>query len=102
MTGWGQSGLLAGAAGHDYNYIGLSGALWYGGGKDRAPRAPLTLKDRIRHQSEDHRDVVGPRDARLQHRGRHGDQQVTRRRDGGINDAVRGGDVSLGAANEMS
>jgi alpha-methylacyl-CoA racemase len=43
MTGWGQTGPLSKAAGHDYNYIGLSGALWYGGGKDRAPRAPLTL-----------------------------------------------------------
>lgn len=43
MTGWGQTGPLAQAAGHDPNYIGLSGALWYGGRKDRAPTAPLTL-----------------------------------------------------------
>ena len=31
MTGWGQTGPLAQAAGHDPNYIGVSGALWYGG-----------------------------------------------------------------------
>ena len=43
MTGWGQTGPLAQAAGHDPNYIGVSGALWYGGGKDKAPTAPLTL-----------------------------------------------------------
>ena len=27
MTGWGQEGPMAQAAGHDINYIGLSGAL---------------------------------------------------------------------------
>jgi alpha-methylacyl-CoA racemase len=27
MTGWGQSGPLAAAAGHDLNYIALTGAL---------------------------------------------------------------------------
>ena len=43
MTGWGQTGPLSHAAGHDPNYIGLSGALWYGGGESRAPRAPLSL-----------------------------------------------------------
>jgi len=43
MTGWGQTGPLSHAAGHDPNYIGLSGAMWYGGRKDRAPTAPLTL-----------------------------------------------------------
>ena len=31
MTGWGQTGPLAHAAGHDPNYIALSGALWPGG-----------------------------------------------------------------------
>ena len=35
MTGWGQTGPLAHAAGHDPNYIAVSGALWYGGRKDR-------------------------------------------------------------------
>ena len=43
MTGWGQTGPLAQAAGHDPNYIALSGALWHGGSMDRAPTAPLTL-----------------------------------------------------------
>ena len=42
MTGWGQTGPLAHCAGHDPNYIALSGALWYGGRADSAPRAPLT------------------------------------------------------------
>ena len=28
MTGWGQTGPLSQAAGHDSNYTGLSGALW--------------------------------------------------------------------------
>ena len=43
MTGWGQQGPLAHAAGHDPNYIALSGALWPGGNAERAPTAPLTL-----------------------------------------------------------
>ncbi|MBA5603943.1 CoA transferase [Duganella sp. FT3S] len=43
MTGWGQDGPLAKAAGHDINYIGLSGALWYSGAPDQAPLAPPTL-----------------------------------------------------------
>jgi alpha-methylacyl-CoA racemase len=29
MTGWGQDGPRAQQAGHDLNYIALSGALWY-------------------------------------------------------------------------
>ena len=43
MTGWGQTGPLAHAAGHDPNYIGLSGALWYGGSATSPPKAPLTV-----------------------------------------------------------
>jgi crotonobetainyl-CoA:carnitine CoA-transferase CaiB-like acyl-CoA transferase len=43
MTGWGQTGPLSHAAGHDPNYIGVSGAMWYGGSSDRKPTAPLTL-----------------------------------------------------------
>lgn len=43
MTGWGQSGPLAQAAGHDINYIALSGAAWYGGRADSPPTAPPTL-----------------------------------------------------------
>ncbi len=42
MTGWGQSGPLAQAAGHDNNYISLSGALYYTGTRGEAPSAPVT------------------------------------------------------------
>ena len=43
MTGWGQSGPLAQAAGHDLNYIAISGALHSIGPKDRPPAIPLNL-----------------------------------------------------------
>ncbi|MFM0340808.1 CaiB/BaiF CoA transferase family protein [Paraburkholderia fungorum] len=43
MTGWGQTGPLAQAAGHDLNYIALSGALWFAGEPGRPPLAPPTL-----------------------------------------------------------
>lgn len=43
MTGWGQDGELAQAAGHDLNYIALSGALWAMGDADRKPPPPLNL-----------------------------------------------------------
>lgn len=43
MTGWGQSGPLSHAAGHDLNYISLSGALWYGSPPGEAPLTPPTL-----------------------------------------------------------
>jgi alpha-methylacyl-CoA racemase len=43
MTGWGQTGPLSQAAGHDPNYIALSGALYYGGSQERPPTAPVTL-----------------------------------------------------------
>jgi alpha-methylacyl-CoA racemase len=42
MTGWGQSGPLAAAAGHDINYIALSGAL-HSIGPVGQPVAPLNL-----------------------------------------------------------
>ena len=42
MTGWGQTGPLANAAGHDINYIALIGALHAIGGKDK-PVPPLNL-----------------------------------------------------------
>jgi alpha-methylacyl-CoA racemase len=42
MTGWGQTGPLAQAAGHDINYISLSGALHSIGTRD-APIPPLNL-----------------------------------------------------------
>lgn len=43
VTGWGQSGPLAHAAGHDINYIALSSALWYSGRPGDAPVTPPTL-----------------------------------------------------------
>ncbi|MBX3641759.1 MAG: CoA transferase [Rubrivivax sp.] len=43
MTGWGQTGPLAQAAGHDLNYIALSGALWYSGHPGEAPMTPPSL-----------------------------------------------------------
>jgi alpha-methylacyl-CoA racemase len=43
MTGWGQDGPLAGAVGHDTNYIALSGALNSIGHADRPPPLPLNL-----------------------------------------------------------
>lgn len=43
MTGWGQTGAMASAAGHDINYISLSGALHAIGEKDRNPVPPLNL-----------------------------------------------------------
>ena len=42
MTGWGQTGPLAAAAGHDINYIALSGAL-HAIGTTAQPLAPLNL-----------------------------------------------------------
>ncbi len=43
ITGWGQSGPLALRAGHDLNYIGLTGALHAMGSADRPPAPPLNL-----------------------------------------------------------
>jgi alpha-methylacyl-CoA racemase len=43
MTGWGQDGPLAARAGHDINYIALSGALHAIGGAGSAPVPPLNL-----------------------------------------------------------
>lgn len=43
MTGWGQTGPLSAAAGHDINYIALTGALDAIGRKDAPPTPPLNL-----------------------------------------------------------
>ncbi len=43
MTGWGQTGPLAHAAGHDINYIALSGALHTIGRRGERPLPPLNL-----------------------------------------------------------
>ena len=43
ITGWGQDGPLARAAGHDINYIALAGALHAIGRRGERPVAPLNL-----------------------------------------------------------
>src|SRR5215471_17039810 len=43
MTGWGQEGPLAQAAGHDLNYISLAGVLHSIGRAGQAPTPPLNL-----------------------------------------------------------
>jgi alpha-methylacyl-CoA racemase len=43
MTGWGQDGPMALRAGHDLNYISLTGALHAIGPADRPPPVPLNL-----------------------------------------------------------
>lgn len=43
MTGWGQDGPLAKAAGHDLNYIGLTGVLDAIGREGQPPTPPLNL-----------------------------------------------------------
>nr|GLK40810.1 alpha-methylacyl-CoA racemase [Rhodococcus wratislaviensis] len=43
MTGWGQDGPLSARAGHDINYISLTGALHAIGDRDGDPTPPLNL-----------------------------------------------------------
>ncbi|MGB0441228.1 MAG: CaiB/BaiF CoA transferase family protein [Pseudohongiellaceae bacterium] len=43
VTGWGQTGPLSQAAGHDINYISIAGALGAMGYADRPPAPPLNL-----------------------------------------------------------
>jgi alpha-methylacyl-CoA racemase len=43
ITGWGQQGPLAHTAGHDINYIALSGLLHQIGGRDGKPVPPLNV-----------------------------------------------------------
>ena len=43
MTGWGQYGAISHSAGHDLNYIAITGALHAMGAKDSRPRPPLNL-----------------------------------------------------------
>jgi alpha-methylacyl-CoA racemase len=43
MTGWGQDGPLAQSAGHDINYISITGALYAMGRKGEQPVPPLNL-----------------------------------------------------------
>ncbi len=45
-TGWGQTGPMSQMAGHDHNYIALSGAMWYSGLAGTPPfSAPSMLGD---------------------------------------------------------
>jgi alpha-methylacyl-CoA racemase len=43
LTGWGQEGPLAPFAGHDVDYVALTGALWATGRADGVPLPPLNL-----------------------------------------------------------
>ncbi|GAA5180595.1 CaiB/BaiF CoA-transferase family protein [Rugosimonospora acidiphila] len=43
MTGWGQDGPHAGYAGHDIDYVALTGALWATGRPDSPPVPPMNL-----------------------------------------------------------
>jgi alpha-methylacyl-CoA racemase len=43
MTGWGQEGMYAQAAGHDINYIALAGSLAHFARKGEAPVPPLNM-----------------------------------------------------------
>jgi alpha-methylacyl-CoA racemase len=43
MTGWGQSGPLSQTAGHDINYLSISGSLYMFGRADEKPAPPLNL-----------------------------------------------------------
>jgi alpha-methylacyl-CoA racemase len=43
LTGWGQSGPLAQSAGHDINYVALSGLLYHGGHRGSPPSIPPTV-----------------------------------------------------------
>jgi len=43
LTGWGQTGPLAQSAGHDLNFIAVSGALYYSGHHGERPFPPATV-----------------------------------------------------------
>lgn len=43
MTGWGQESLLSNAAGHDMNYIAMSGANWYSSKPGDIPMPPASI-----------------------------------------------------------
>lgn len=43
LTGWGQTGAYSQNAGHDLNYISLSGAAWYSSNLESEPFPPPTL-----------------------------------------------------------
>lgn len=43
MTGWGQDGPMSSMAGHDINYLSITGALYAMGSADQVPPPPLNL-----------------------------------------------------------
>lgn len=43
MTGWGQTGPMSQVAGHDNNYLSLSGAMYYNGGPNDPPSTGIAL-----------------------------------------------------------
>ena len=43
LTGWGQEGPMSQVAGHDPNYIALTGVLYHSGDPGSSPQAPPTL-----------------------------------------------------------
>ena len=65
MTGWGQDGPLAQAAGHDMNYIAITGALLGLGQDPDRPHFPTNLRRRLRRRV----DVPRHRGARRAARG---------------------------------
>ena len=64
MTGWGQDGPLAHAAGHDINYISLAGALAHFGRAGAPPTPPLEHDGRLRRRRDVPRLRRGVRVAR--------------------------------------
>lgn len=70
MTGWGQTGPLAQAAGHDLNYVALTGLLSLAAGPGQAPRVPPTLGDASGALGLAFGIVCGVLDARTSGRGR--------------------------------
>ncbi len=73
QTGWGQTGPLAHAAGHDINYIALAGTLYYTGHDGDAPFTPPTVVGDVAGGAMTH--VIGIL-AALQHAGKTGEGQV--------------------------
>jgi hypothetical protein len=102
MTGWGQEGPLAPAAGHDINYIALVGALNAIGPKNGPPVPPLNLvglrrrralsrvRARLRtSRSQDLRQGSGGRRRHGRRRGFADHQRVRRHRIGSVGQSAR-------------
>lgn len=72
MTGWGQQSPRATQAGHDLNYIALSGALWSASAPNDTPLTPPTLVGDIRwRRALSRRRAAGGSPARRTHRRGH-------------------------------